>query len=172
MIAIIGPQASPAWALEIPPDRIGRGGEAWRVSLDGVEHAVPDTTATLALWFLRSPLAHPFWSWWVVSAIHLRPIAGVKPAAIREPGATHEILVVALHPDSPPPQPRGMRAPPALRFLTPIDVQQQFVAIDDRGAVLLCERLVDACCAGRLSPDQDYRSAWREVIAFMSEAPK
>jgi hypothetical protein len=156
---------APAWASAVQPTLSGAFGRAWR--WERFTGRTPDQAATLALWVLNCPGAHPFWSWWVVSVIHLREISGVRPATITRPGATHELIVGALNPDKPVPDPRD--TDPRVQFLTPIDVIEQFEVRSDVEAALICELGVRCCCAGELSPDQDFRSLWSRRIQATAE---
>lgn len=156
-------QVSVPWAAALAPDHVGQAARAWRVDLSKIVHPTPDTTATLASWFVNAPGAHLCWSWWVVSVIHLRPIPGVRPAHITRPNAMHELIVFAQDPDHALPDPRSPRLED-FRALSPIDVSEQFMVPNDADAAALCEQLVKGCCDGRLSPDQDYRRLWAAYI--------
>jgi hypothetical protein len=123
--------------------------EAWKVPVDGL--------ATIAAWLLHVPRAHAFWEHWAVSVIHLRPIDGVPPADIVSPGMTHEIVIFTIDPKDREPDPdKG-----AFAALAPFDLQEQFGGTTDAQAVQLAELAVDQVIAGRISPDSDYRRAWR-----------
>ncbi len=144
------------------PDEIGNRGRAWRARLpDPGQRSKTDTDGTVAAWLVHAPAAHPFWSWYLVSVIHLRPIAGVKPAVITKPGATHELMILALNPEHALP-PLDLQS--GVRYLTPIDVVEQFEAANDAVANQILELSVRAIVTGYLSPDQDWRRDWRESI--------
>ena len=155
--------SSPSWTHSHPGTCAGPAGTAWKIDVAKLVHQVPDTKATLAVWLVWCPGAHPFWHWWLISVIHLRPLEGVRPAFIREPGATHEVIVASLDPDHPIPDPRAFRIED-IRFLTPIDVMEQFQVASDVEAEEICALAVRACCDGRLSPDQDFRSLWHATL--------
>lgn len=148
---------APSW--HVPPTYAGRTGRAWHVDLSKLVHARPDTEATIASWILNVQAAHPFWSWWFLATVHLRPIPGAKPAHVVLPGATHELLVMALDPAHEPPNPAAFREDD-VHGLRPIDVTQQYVVRNDADAVDLAELCARACCDGVLSPDQDFRRLW------------
>jgi hypothetical protein len=122
-------------------------------------------SATLATWFCVIPGAHPFWSRYVLSVIHLRPIPGTPPARLVFPEATHEVLVVALNPEHHP------RADDLATWqhLTPINVSQQFSGVTDDQARRLAQQLaLDVVDGALLVEPQGIRGAaeqWRQVIA-------
>ena len=122
------------------------------------------------MWIVHAPGAHPFWTYWAVSIVHLRPIAGAKPPHKKFPGATHEFMILALNPDKPLPSldvPSTGKWP--LYFLEPFDVVEQFEAATDAIANEIGELAVRAIVAGKASPDQDYRSWWAEAIRETAE---
>lgn len=157
---------APTWS--VAPTSQGPAGSAWRVDVAKLRHERPDTEATVALWLLNMPGAHIAWAWWLLSAIHLRPIAGARAAVIRTPGATHEVLVAALDPAHEPPNPATFPIED-VRILTPLDVQQQYTAATDAAAAEVCELAARACCGGLLSPDQDFRHLWERYIVGTAE---
>jgi hypothetical protein len=144
-----------------PPDVDGLA-RAWLLEN---KSDVADHQGTLAMWLVTAPWAHPFWSWWSVGCLHLRPIAGVKPAYKRYPEAEFEFLILSIDPDWTPTDDSETLAKTGLPFLTPPDVIEQFRGVSDRDAIRITEAAVRAICAGRMSPDQDYRSVWKSLIA-------
>lgn len=167
-IARVTPALPPRYAgttIADPPTFTGRGGTAWRLRLAPLgDRARPDWDATVDAFILRVPEAHPFWDHWLVSLIHLRPIAGVKPATIRLTGATHELLIMALDPECALP---GLDVDASFhpRWLSPIDVVEQFQATDDAVAAQIFELAVRVIVDGQASPDQDWRAWWKEAVA-------
>lgn len=141
-----------------PPDWQGVGGRAWLIPN---KSDVPDHQATIAGWLVNAPGCHPFWSWWTVHVIHLRDIRGVKPAHKRYPEAEYEFVILAIHPDHPadPDHPEK-----GYHYLTPANVVEQFHGVTDRDAGRFAELAVRSILDGRMSPDQDYRSAWRATV--------
>lgn len=140
------------------PDINGARWRAWRVP---VQPQNPDETASLACWLLHCPGAHPFWSYWTVSLIHLRPIeGGSRPAVKSYPHAEFELMVITIDPNHQP-DPDDSRS---LHYLRPVDVSEQFHGITDAQAVELTKALVEHVCRGMLSPDSDWRARWREHI--------
>lgn len=136
-----------------PPDHVGSHGEAWLINAPG------DSTTTCARRVLRCEWAHPMWEYWLVSSVHLRDVPDHRPATLQFPGATHEVLIAALNPDHPLPTGAG-----TARLLQPLDVVQHVTLDDDSQAVDLTKLVVEACCAGRMSPDSDFRRAWETVL--------
>jgi len=116
----------------------------------------------LAVALLHCPGAHPFWGWWLMSLIHLRPVEGFPPAHV-SPGATHELLVQVIDPERcPEPDPAaGERGYP---LLTPPDLVHQFAASGDEEARALFAWLGEEVAQQRLSPDSDFRAIWRTRV--------
>jgi hypothetical protein len=87
---------------------------------------------TTCIWVINSTRFSPAWTQWVLSAITLAPVPGVKPATISHQGMTHEMLLLALDPR------RGRFDQQALDrvgdggfyFLTPPNYVDQFEASD------------------------------------------
>src|SRR5882672_11318792 len=82
-----------------------RNGAAAKVQelIVGLEPADPKNWyAGIGNWFIDAPGQSPAWRHYMLSAIHLRAIDGVKPAHLREPGATHEFMMMAMDPDKKP----------------------------------------------------------------------
>jgi hypothetical protein len=152
--------------VEQEPDQIGVGGKAWRIPMAPVgQRGRPDSDGTVVGWLLHAPSAHPFWTYWMVAVIHLRPIDGVRPAVIRLDGATHEIMIAALDPGCPLPNLNAVgRCEAAFTFLVPIDLVEQFIVRDDAQAAQLGDLAVSGCVEGYASPDQDWRAWWRGAV--------
>ncbi len=74
---------------------IGPCGSATEVILDPpLVH--DDWAACVSSWLLHCPGQSFGWDHYFLSIIQLRPIEGVRPAVIAFPGATHEVMLVAL----------------------------------------------------------------------------
>lgn len=150
------------------PDFKGIAGRAWKIPHP--KDGPPDWAATISVYLLNVPGAHPFWSFWALSVIHLRPIPGVRPAVITTPNASHEFMIVSIDPDWKPDEiVDDLGFSKGLPFLTPVDVVQQFIVGNDEQAAALAELCVRTVCDGHLSPDQDYRRAWKETIVQTAE---
>ena len=144
------------------PVIVGSAGQAWAIPN---RSPVPDHAACLCTYLLRAPGFHPFWDRWALSCVHLRPIEGVRPAVLNLPGASHELLIVAIDPAwNPPDEDDFGFSRGGVPFLSPIDVAQQFRVNGDRQAQELARLCVLAICRGHMSPDQDYRAAWKDTI--------
>jgi len=120
--------------------------------------------AHIVSWLVEGPF-HPVWSQWVIGAVDLREHDGVAPANKGCELVTHEIVICAIHPDdtiNP-----GGKSPKQWRWLTPVDFAFQFAAVPladaaaDALAADVVERMVDVICAGKMSPDSDYRRRWQ-----------
>lgn len=138
-----------AWIIPIRPDR-----PDW----------VPDWNAGIAHWLLHCRWAHPFWSWYTVSGIHLRPIEGVRPPAKYFPEATHEVMILALHPKMSPDPDKLSTGEQAMEYLTPIDLSHQVTGLTDDQFKQLVQDIIVTIVEGRASPDQDWREWWRQSI--------
>ena len=147
------------------PDVVGTVGRAWEVRVQKRE-TPPDWGGSLGTWILHVPWAHPAWSYYCLGVIHLRPIPGVRPAQIRVEGASHEFMIHAFDPDSPhsPPSPDISDETTWPSFLQPIDLAHQVVGLTDEQAARIGGLMVRMICDGRMSPDQDFRSVWRELL--------
>jgi hypothetical protein len=106
----------------------GAAGEAWPVEI--IDHDKPDTTATIATWFLHCPRQSPAWDRYGLSIVSLRDIDGVPPANVRVLGATHEVLLLAFDPKH---EPRA-DDPNTWVALRPINVCEQVTLPDDDAA--------------------------------------
>lgn len=134
------------------PDLAGMHGTAWL--LDKSFDSRPDVQATIESWIVSAVYAHPFWSHYMVTCIHLRDIDGTKPANKVFDEATHEVLVVALDPEKPYP----LNAAP--NIMKPINYAGQWIALNDEEARATVEDCVKGIINGTLSPDTDFRSQW------------
>jgi hypothetical protein len=137
----------------------GPYGTAVEVIID--EHDTPDQTATVAAWFVNAPGQSPAWASYVLGVIHLRPIEGVRPADVRLPGATHEVLLYACEPA------HGGRAAPVAadpgtwRPMRPLNAVEQVELPDDDAAVELARLCALAIVHGDL-PAEPALSGARE----------
>jgi hypothetical protein len=143
-----------------PPDVDGFA-KAWYIEN---KSGVADHQATLAMWLVNAPWAHPFWSWWNIGLLHLRDIPGVKPAHKKYPEAEFEFIILSIDPDWTPIDDASELAKNGIPFLHPPDVIEQFHGVSDHDARRITEAAVRAVCAGHISPDQDYRSVWHTTI--------
>lgn len=100
----------------------------------------PDWRATIGTWFIDAPGQSVAWRHYVLSAIHLRPIEGVKPAVIRALGMTHEFMLVALDPAHYP----LAHDPMTWSYLRPFNLVEQLELRDD----LVASKLLDFAAIG------------------------
>lgn len=139
------------------PDKKGLARRrAWELT----QRLTPDQEAGLSGWLVNVPGAHAAWEYWGVGVVHLRDIPGIKLAHKHYPEAEYEFLIYSVDPTEGTPDPDK----PPFPHLTPLDVQYQFHGVCDKEAVGLCELAVDEIMQGRISPDQDYRRAWKRFL--------
>lgn len=143
---------------------VGANGRAQRLTL----HPSLQGADTTLAWWLLTGTWHPIWPQFVISVIHLRDVEGREPATLQFPGATHELLVLALNPGEPPKihdavklERKGLKL---CGYLEPIDVVHQFEATDEQ-MVDLAKLAAQACVDGRLNPSTDdarefYHEQW------------
>lgn len=119
--------------------------------------------ACLGAVLIHRPDAHPAWSDYVVSIVHLRPIAGLPADYLAYPDSTHEILVLALDPDH--------VADPAdrktIRPLNPANLVHQLRSFSDRAACAVFADFCELLNNGSLSPDTDHIQAMRERLELL-----
>jgi hypothetical protein len=133
------------------PDLVGLHGKAWVYRL---APKTIDESATLKMWIVSAPWAHPAWHSYAIGVIHLRTIVGVAPAKRYHSDATHEVMVAALDPEKP------IELDKQVAFLTPMNYMEQFKAESDEAALKHVEQAVQDICDGKLSPDTDFKLDW------------
>jgi hypothetical protein len=141
---------------------IGADGSATDVVMTG-KPPTPDQAATLRTFFLDCPGQSPAWQHYLLSIIHLRPIEGVREAVIRFPGATHEVLIVALDPSKKPTATKRR----SWSFLWPTNLEQQVQLDNDDQAHALLLDCARAVVDGRLwaePPLSGQVEPWRTVL--------
>lgn len=143
----------------------GQYGWAVRATLDSANQ---NAKFCVVSWLLYAPAAHPLWSFHTLDVIRLLPAEdGEKPPVLRFPEATHELLVLSLHPEYQPytveDVNRRIRENSGIPFLTPPDVVEQFAASDSE-MELLAAYAARAVCHGMLIPDSDFRSQWHSSL--------
>lgn len=141
------------------PDFVGLAGRAWLMELG--EHARPEQGASLVGYAVTGEW-HPLWRWWLVSVIHLREVPGTPAPVKRYPEAEYEFIIVSVDPevDPDPDQP----FPQPIKYLSPTDVVEQFHGVTDAQAVEIGTLAVRSIVEGMMSPDQDHRAAWHQVM--------
>jgi hypothetical protein len=96
-----------------------------------------------------------------VALISLHEVPGIPPAQKSYPDAEYELMIASLNPECCPPDPD---MPGQLMVLTPIDLVYQFDVRDQEAAEEIADLAVKAIVQGKLSPDQDYRPVWQQVL--------
>lgn len=143
----------------VTPTMTGRMGNAWLIDMEatgrrrGIEND-PRAAVTLPCWIASAAYAHPMWSHYTIMCIALRDAPGVPKAYIHLEGATHEIMVFALDPDTKP------AIDDVPRTLHPANFIGQFIAVDDKDAEARVRQAVQDVIDGTLNPDTDFRSMW------------
>lgn len=144
-----------------PPTLTGPYGKAWLHDLEEISRmSCGRPHGSVASWILNVPWANGLWEDYNITLIHLRPVEGLSDPYIYLPGATHEIMVAAMHPD----WPRDMLLTPISKyFLQPLNFVGQFICDDeesDHSARVTVQTAVIDILHGRLSPDTDYGQHW------------
>lgn len=153
--------------ITLPPTIMGSFGRAWlcdHATFIARHAADPRASAdaVLAHWLIEAPWAHPAWHSYSLILVHLRPIPDNRPTVFYLPGASHEMWLYALDPDSPrEPMIRG-RAPPA--WINPCNFSAQILEPADSEARVRIEDAVRRICAGTLSPDTDFIRTWMHMF--------
>lgn len=129
---------------------------AWRMPMDPA-----GSGAELARWLLHCPYAHPVWERWLISLAHLRPMPGLPDAD----GTGHQVAIFAIDPDANlVPDPDVAQLPPRCLMQPPvIETFPQF-GEDDAAALARVEKLIEMTVRRALSPDDDYRALWRQLL--------
>lgn len=127
---------------------------AARLDLENIPDDVwqKDWEAHVASWLLTVPGAHPFWTQFVLSAVHLREIPGVRSPTIHLEGATHELVLAALSPRMGVVDRvsiRTLRPPPLL----PLNLVRQVTGATDDHVRRLAGQLAGAVVHGLLHPE-------------------
>jgi hypothetical protein len=135
------------------------GGSAWTVPIE------PGNRCVLALWLIDAPWAHPIWSQYCLSLIHLRDAEGFRPARKHDDRATHEVMLCAIDPKT-----RvniGMNDPHEV--MAPPNFVGQFHRSNDTEAVDLVRKAVLQVIKRHLSPDTDNRVMWAGIFPFLPD---
>jgi len=92
----------------------------------------PDAAATVCVWLVDRPDAHPLWTQYAILVLRLRDdIPGMPAPKLHHPGMTHEFLVLALDPDQRVDRRWFVVTSRTLPFLTPVNICEQFEATDE-----------------------------------------
>lgn len=146
------------------PDQKSPYARAWNLDISKVPDS-PTKAAAISSWLVNMPGAHAFWSYWTLNIISLKDLPGVPPAKKHYPEAEYEFMILAIDPERcPTPDPDRIIVE-GYPHLTPIDVIEQFHGISEMDCRRLAEGAIRAILSGQVSPDQDYRSIWKTLIA-------
>lgn len=136
------------------PQKEGRAGKAWRMPLDMDDKA----HSTLKQWAVFCPKAHPFWSWFVVSVVHLRPVPGLPYPKLFDARSQWEIGVLACNLKTE--REFDMLRPETWKVMLPPNSMMQFHGpLGDEDAMAVVDGLVEAFVRGQVSPDSDARGS-------------
>lgn len=120
--------------------------------------------AQISLWFVVSPLSHPWWTNYLISIVHLRLLDEQDDPYLEFPEAGYELVVLALDPEKRP-KPRDVDT---WRFLQPLNVREQFTAADDEEAREIGKELARYAVRGLLllepSGIQGAREMWHDAV--------
>lgn len=158
---------NPAWVEEIEPTHTGPAARAWKCEweLDDDESRAREEL-DCGGWILHAPGSHPFWTWYLLMGTSLRETPTLPPSFRHFPGATHELIVLALHPEHEPPRPTGKFSERGrLVYLMPPDQCHQTMHVTDEQFTEMVGLFAKAVAEGYLVPDQDHRQAWAESMA-------
>ena len=134
----------------------------------------PEWAETVCQWLLTAPMAHPAWTQYLMPVVRLRDVDGFAPPKRQFPGATHELLVLALDPDEGPYTPENMsrfdEGPQAgrLPYLTPVNIAHQIEGSDEEARTLALYSAWGVT-AGTLNPETSdapslIRANWKAAL--------
>lgn len=126
-------------------------------------------TTQIAGWVITAPAWHPLWSQYFLGVVSLADLPGVPPPVLHFPGATHEIMVIALDPDHGPYDAEVIGEGHKLKWLLPGNICEQIIATDEI-AREISEGLAHMVVQGLLCPEtgddpDGIRSQWRGTIS-------
>lgn len=143
------------------PDIFGVHGRAWGVDMEKYRRLFPDgePDATLGVWVVEAPWAHPIWHSYVLILIHLRPLPVLGAPHINLEGATHEFWVYAANPEAPR-EPFILGDSGDIPILHPMNFGAQMIQPNDAAADFVMKATIQDIVDGKLSPDTDYFNVW------------
>jgi hypothetical protein len=135
---------------------------------------VPQAAESLCTWLLTAPQAHPLWSQYLLPVVRLRDIEGFPPPKRKFPGATHELIVVALNPEHGPYTAENLRRymdgaeAGGIPYLTPVNIAHQIEGTDSE-ALLLAANAAWGVTVGALWPEtsdapERTRAEWKSSL--------
>jgi hypothetical protein len=148
----------------------GPHGHAFLLDIDEISRRNPKPNSlprelTLDSWIVHAPWAHPVWPNYLLCCISLRAVPGWPPAKINLEGATHEVMLFALDPDSPP------TADAMPKLLHPSNFVGQFIETSDTAANERIKACVQDIVHGKLNPDTDARQQWVDRFSASNLKP-
>lgn len=155
--------------ITIPPTITGAASSAWLLDLTEVrktsEVAQGKKDAALAMWLIEAPWAHPAWHSYSLVLVHLRPMGDGRETKMYLPGATHEVWLMAMHPECDRQayvqgQAKMFDGTEKNIYLNPTNFAAQFIADSDETAMKRVRGAVERVCDGSLNPDTDYIRHW------------
>lgn len=172
---------------ETEPDFSGSAGRAWKLEVGG-----PQAAATVCHYLITAPVYHPLWFQYVLAVIRLGRFPGIPAATLEFEGATHELMVVAMDPETGHgaaghyPEhhtPECMNGEHVrnrdLAFLLPGNVSWQVIATDEEMQVL-ASMAAQAVVDGKWNPEtadapDAIRAAWNagltRTLAHLRKEP-
>lgn len=150
-------------AVEKEPDILGSKGKAWKIDIQETlrrQKIDERDDASVSMWIVEAPWAHPVWHSYAIFCVHLRPMHDNRKASIYKDGATHEILVYAMAPDCDREEVISKGSPMGSCLLHPVNYGGQFIEITDDLARARVWNTVDEIVNGLLSPDTDFLQQW------------
>jgi hypothetical protein len=150
--------------IDAAPVISGRHGKAWLCDAAAGRRklGVPeDEDGTLAHWIIEAPGYHPAWHSYALCLMHLRPLRTPRETLFYLDGATHELWLYVMDPtaDRRPTLATGIVHG---NWLTPANYVGQIIEVSDDLAKERIRKAVEDICIGKISPDTDYQSMWRE----------
>lgn len=156
-------------AVAFPPLHVGYVGRYWRCNLTEIRKQLllPVTEdATVGVWIVEAPWAHPIWHSYAAVLVHLRPLSDKRPTVFYLEGASHEFWLFALSPEvRREPAIRG-RENPVARTLSPKQFAAQFIEPSDEAATARVEAALKEVCSGHLSPDSGHHHQLEWAVRF------
>lgn len=125
-----------------------------------IKEAIPGLRAYNASWYVEAPWAHPAWDNYVVLLYDLFTVMEGPPPLRYMDGATHEVMVYALHPDRKVFTPDDGNWDLNNALLRPANHAYQFTAESDQAAFDRIDKMVRDIDAKELSPDTDFTRVW------------
>lgn len=128
----------------------------------------PAWAATIDRYILHCTWSHPFWSYYFISGVHLRPIAGVPPAKKHFPSASHEIMIYSIDPKEPPDIDKCETGEKFPAILQPPDLVHQVAGLTDKQFAYLLQDVIVTVVEGRAAPDVDFRAFWQRSLDILA----